>query len=71
MPDINNKAEVGAAENGLPRLTYKLKEACAVLGVSPSTLRREIESGHIKTLKRFRHILIPAGELTKWVGGAR
>ena len=65
------KAEVGAAATSLPRLTYKLKDAAAILGVSVMTLRREINAGHIKTLKRFRHVLIPVAELTKWVGGAR
>ncbi|NCY21550.1 DNA-binding protein [bacterium] len=65
------KAEVGAAATSLPRLTYKFKEACAMLGISPMSLRREIQNGRIKTLKKFRHVLIPAGELTKWVEGAR
>jgi len=71
MQSETKTAEVGAASTSLPRLTYKLKDAAAILGVSVMTLRREIAAGHIKTLKRFRHVLIPAAELTKWVGGAR
>ena len=35
------------------------------------TIRREIDAGHIKTLKRMRHVLIPSSELTAWAGRAR
>jgi excisionase family DNA binding protein len=67
----NNKAEVGAALHSLPRLAYKIKEAAAMLGVSQSTIRDEIRGGRIKSMKRLRHVLIPAAELTRWVEGAR
>ena len=57
--------------NPLPRLTYKLKEAAVILGVSKMTIRREIDAGHIKTLKRMRHVLIPSSELVAWASAAR
>jgi len=68
----NETAQVGDGQsNCLPRLTYKLKEAAIILGVSKMTIRREIDAGHIKTLKRMRHVLIPSSELTAWAGRAR
>jgi excisionase family DNA binding protein len=67
----NNKAEAGAAQQSLPRLAYKLREAAAMLGVSQSTIRDEIRGGRMKSLKRLRHVLIPAAELTRWVEEAR
>lgn len=67
----NNKGEVGAAQQSLPRLAYKLKEAAQMLGVSQSTIREEIREGRIKSMKKLRHVLIPASEITKWMEGAR
>jgi len=61
----------GGSVNSLPRLTYKIKEAAGILGISTLTIRKEISAGRIKSIKRFRHVLIPADELTKWVEAAR
>jgi len=68
----NTTAQAGnGSVNSLPRLTYKIKEAAAILGISVLTIRKEIEKGRIKSINRFRHVLIPADELTKWVEAAR
>jgi hypothetical protein len=61
----------GGLVNSLPRLTYKIKEAAVILGISTITIRKEIAEGRIKAIDRFRHVLIPADELTKWVEAAR
>ena len=71
MNEQGNKAEVGAAQQSLPRLAYKIKEAAEMLGVSQSTIREEIREGRMKSMKRLRHVLIPAAELTRWLEGAR
>lgn len=70
--ETRNTAQAGnGSGNSLPRLTYKIKEAAEILGVSTITIRKEIAAGRIKAIDRFRHVLIPSGELTKWVEAAR
>lgn len=49
------------------RLAYKLSEASAILGVSTVSLRRAIDRGLIKPSRAFRHILIPAAELQRFL----
>lgn len=49
------------------RLAYKLKEAAQLIGVSESSLRRVINSGQLRSLHMFRHILIPATELERFI----
>jgi excisionase family DNA binding protein len=47
---------------------FKIKQACKYLGgVSEITLRRQIEKGHIKPCRTLRHLLIPIGELDRWL----
>jgi len=55
----------------LPRITYKIKEAAQILGVSTITIRRAIERKLITPCRAFRHPLIPASELEKLIGGAK
>jgi len=50
-----------------PRLSYKIKEAAQILGVSPVTVRRAIDRGLIKPCRAFRHTLISAEQLKKFV----
>jgi excisionase family DNA binding protein len=70
--DTKSTAQAGSGSaNSLPRLTYKIKEAAAILGISTLTIRKEIRDGRIKAINRFRHVLIPADELTRWVEAAR
>ena len=50
----------------------KLKDAASYLGVSPMSVRRLIERGLIKPNRALRHVLIPVGELDRFLkGGAQ
>jgi excisionase family DNA binding protein len=60
-PESNGRPE------SLTRISYKIKEAAELLGVSQITIRRAIDRGLIKPCRAFRHPLIPATEL---LGGA-
>ncbi|TSA30931.1 MAG: helix-turn-helix domain-containing protein [Verrucomicrobiaceae bacterium] len=51
------------------RLAYKLKEAAQLVGVSEISIRRAIEKGQLRACRAFRHLLIPATELEKLIGG--
>jgi len=58
------------ANKALPRISYKIKEAAQICGVSPITIRRAIARGLLKPCRSFRHPLIPADQLEKMIGGA-
>ena len=46
----------------------KIKQAAKYLGgVSPITVRREIEKGRIRPCRTLRHLLIPVTELDRWL----
>lgn len=45
----------------------KLREAANYLAVSPMSVRRLIERGLIKPNRALRHILIPIGELDRFL----
>jgi excisionase family DNA binding protein len=45
----------------------KLKEAANYLAVSPISVRRLIQRGLIKPNRALRHILIPIGELDRFL----
>jgi excisionase family DNA binding protein len=49
------------------RLAYKLKDAASLLGVSVVTLRRAIHRGLIKPSRAFRHVIISAEELERFL----
>jgi hypothetical protein len=59
----------GRGTEALPRISYKIKEAAAIAGVSPATIRRAIERGLIKPCRAFRHPLIPVDQLTRLING--
>ena len=50
-----------------PRLAYKLKDAAALLGVSTVSMRRAIQRGLIRPSRAFRHVLISADELKRFL----
>ena len=50
-----------------PQLAYKLKDAAALLGVSTVTMRRAIQRGLIRPSRAFRHVLISADELNRFL----
>jgi excisionase family DNA binding protein len=56
----------GRAES-LARITYKIKEAAEIVGVSQISIRRAIKDGRLKVCRTFRHPLIPADQLRKMV----
>lgn len=47
--------------------TYTIKEACAYLGWSDSTIRRLIKRGLMKRSKSVRKISIPAEDVEKFI----
>jgi excisionase family DNA binding protein len=49
------------------RLAYKINEAASLLGVSVITIRRAIQRGLIKPSRAFRHVLISADELQRFL----
>ena len=49
------------------RLAFKLNEAAPLLGVSVVTLRRAIKRGLIKPSRAFRHVIISAEELNRFL----
>jgi len=49
------------------RLSYKLSEAAAMLGVSITSVRRAIQRGQIQPCRKFRHIIIPSEELRRFL----
>lgn len=49
------------------RLAYKLNEAATLLGVSVITIRRAIKRGLIKPSRAFRHVIISAEELNRFL----
>jgi excisionase family DNA binding protein len=57
------------ADKPLPRISYKIKEAAQMCGVSQITIRRAIDRGLLKPCRSFRHPLIPADQLEKLIGG--
>ena len=49
------------------RLAYKITEAATLLGVSVVSLRRAIKRGLIKPSRAFRHVIISAEELNRFL----
>jgi excisionase family DNA binding protein len=49
------------------RRAYKLKEAASQLGVSVISLRRAIDRGLIRPSRAFRHVIISAEELDRFL----
>ena len=49
------------------RRAYKLKEVASLLGVSVIRVRRAIERGLIKPSLAFRHVIISAEELDRFL----
>jgi excisionase family DNA binding protein len=63
-----NQHDQGSAKGApTPRLSYKIKEAAQILGVSPVTVRRAIDRGLLKPCRAFRHTLISAEQLKKFI----
>lgn len=52
---------------GIERLAYSISETAAALGVSPISVRRLIDRGLLRPNRALRHLLIPAGELDRFL----
>jgi excisionase family DNA binding protein len=70
--DKSNWKRLNAGGRSAPRrpsnaLAYKISEAAQLVGISESSVRRAIKSGDLKVIRRFRHILIPASELERFL----
>lgn len=52
------------------RLTLKINECAALVGVSHQTIRRAISRGDIRVNRKTRHVLVPRGELERFVNAA-
>lgn len=69
-PEIRKMKAVEEKNPTVPpfgRRAFKLKEAADIIGVSTKSLRRAIARGLIKPNRVFRHLLIPAAELDRFV----
>jgi excisionase family DNA binding protein len=53
-------------QTNIQRLTVKIPEAAALLGVSIPTIRRAIDRGDIRVNRKLRHVLIPISELERF-----
>jgi len=69
MKTLASVGDGHGAEKSLPRISYKIKEAAQICGVSPITIRRAIDRGLLKPCRSFRHPLIPAEQLKRLVAG--
>ena len=51
-----------------PRLFYSPGEVARMMGISHQTVHNEIKRGHIKSKRLGMRHLIPAEEVSQWVG---
>lgn len=51
--------------NLIPKRTYTLTEAAAIVGISYSLLRKFVKQGKIKTIRVGKRLLIPEEEVKK------
>ena len=54
-------------QSGNKRRAYLLHEAAEILGISTKSVRRLIERGLLKHSKALRKIIIPAGEIDRFL----
>lgn len=52
------------------KLAYKIAETAQLVGISESSVRRAIKSGDLRAIRRFRHVLIPASEIERFLSVA-
>jgi excisionase family DNA binding protein len=51
------------------RRTLSRRETCERLGISLSTLNKEIQSGRLRAFKLGKKVLIPVEAETEWLAG--
>jgi hypothetical protein len=50
------------------KLAFSVKETAAMIGVSPTSVRRAIDRDQLKACRKFRHLLITKGEILRFLG---
>lgn len=55
------------SEVALERKTWDVKEAAAISGLAPSTIRKYIDDGVMPGRRLGRRILIPKGAFAEWL----
>jgi len=55
----------------VPKIAYSVAEFCAAAGIGRSFFYEELKAGRIRVIKAGRRTLIPASELTDWLGRLR
>lgn len=48
------------------RLTVRLRDAAAAVGVSEAAIRNEIRAGRLEARRAGRAVLVPVDELRRW-----
>lgn len=67
-PRTNQICHPQPAPGRLPgKLAYKIAEVAAILGISESSVRRAVNCGDLRAVRKFRHILIPATEIERFL----
>lgn len=64
---MNTSAKTQSGPAPIERAALKINEFAEACGVSPISIRRAIEKGQIRVCRKFRHVLIPATELEKFL----
>ena len=64
--EVHTTKPTGPLVNSSGRLTVKINEAAAMLGVSAQSIRRAIERGDIRVNRKLRHVLIPLSEVERF-----
>jgi excisionase family DNA binding protein len=63
-----SRSSLGAAPDGVERLTLTVEEAAAMLGISRAGAYEAVQRGEIPSIKIGRRILVPRIALNKLVG---
>lgn len=48
-------------------MAFKISEVAIMTGLSESSVRRAIARGELRAIRKFRHILIPASEIERFL----
>jgi predicted site-specific integrase-resolvase len=64
---LNTKTAEGEQKSALPRLSYSMREAAQIIGVSYITMHRLLKRGYIKSSSALRTKVIPHSELERFL----
>jgi hypothetical protein len=60
--------EINNNKIGTDKLAFTVRETAAMIGVSPTSVRRAIDRDQLKACRKFRHLLITKGEILRFLG---